>query len=155
MEAPNSPMAPAKTAWGHVSHGFQLGGMLQYDSPLPFNITSGLVSLQGPTGRPLADGATASPNFDVRHVTFIPRNAGIGSDFFALNLRLSRAFPITHDVKLEVLAEAFNTTNRANAVTRNTNFGSGVYPTNPLPTFNQITAVGDPRTVQFGARLTF
>ena len=46
-------------------------------------------------------------------------------------------------------------TNRANAVTRNTNFGSGAYPTNPLPAFNQITAVGDPRSFQFGARLTF
>jgi hypothetical protein len=58
-------------------------------------------------------------------------------------------------VKLEVLAEGFNVTNRANTVTRNTNFGSGVYPTNPLSTFNQITAVGDPRTFQFGTRLTF
>ena len=30
----NSPMAPATTAWEHVSHGFQLGGMLQdYSAP--------------------------------------------------------------------------------------------------------------------------
>jgi hypothetical protein len=51
--------------------------------------------------------------------------------------------------------EAFNLTNRVNNLTRNTNFGSGVYPTNPVSTFNQITAVGDPRTLQFGVRLTF
>ena len=67
--------------------------MLQSYSALPFNITSGVSSLQGTTGRPLAGGATSSPNFDVRGVAFIPRNAGIGSDFFALNLRVSRAFP--------------------------------------------------------------
>ena len=150
----NSPMTPAKTPWEHVSYGFQLSGMLQYYSALPFNVTSGVVSLQGPTGRPLVNGATA-PNFDVQQVTFIPRNAGIGSDFLGLNLRISRAFPITHDVKLEILAEGFNMTNRVNAVTRNTNFGSGAYPTSPLPAFNQVTAVGDPRTFQFGARLTF
>jgi len=42
-----------------------------------------------------------------------------------------------------------------NAVTRNTTFGSGSYPANPLPTFNQITAVGDPRTWQFGLRVAF
>jgi hypothetical protein len=151
----NSPMAVARTPWEHVTHGFQLSGMLQYYSALPFNVTSGVVSLQGPTGRPLVNGAAASPNFDVQRVTFIPRNAGIGSDFVALNLRISRAVPITHDVKLEILAEGFNVTNRVNAVTRNTNFGNGAYPTSPLPTFNQITAVGDPRTFQFGARLRF
>jgi len=88
-------------------------------------------------------------------VTLISRNAGIGSDFFSLNLRLSRAFPIAGGVKAEGLVEAFNLTNRANPLTRNSNFGPGAYPMNPVATFNQITAVGDPRVVQFGLRLTF
>jgi hypothetical protein len=151
----NTSMAPAATVWEHISHGFLLSGMLQYYSALPFNITSGVTSLQGPTGRPLANGAIAPANFDVRTVTFIPRNAGIGNDFFALNLRATRAFRIGGDVKLEGLVEGFNVTNRVNNVTRNTNFGNGAYPTNPVSTFNQITAVGDPRMFQFGLRLTF
>jgi hypothetical protein len=151
----HTSMTPAGTLWGRISHGFQLSGMLQYYSALPFNITSGVSSLQGTTGRPLAGGASVGPNFDVRGVAFIPRNAGIGSDFFALNLRVSRVFAVTHDARLEGLVEAFNVTNRVNNLTRNTNFGSGVYPANPVPTFNQITAVGDPRTAQFGLRLTF
>jgi len=49
----------------------------------------------------------------------------------------------------------FNLTNRVNNLTRNTNFGPGAYPANPSSTFNQITAVGDPRVFQFGLRLTF
>ena len=151
----NTSMAPATNVWEHFSHGFQLGGMLQYYSALPFNITSGATSLQGTTGRPLADGATAPANFDVRSVTFIPRNAGIGNDFFALNLRAARTFRIAGNVKLEGLVESFNLTNRVNNLTRNMNFGSGPYPTNPVSTFNQITAVGDPRMFQFGLRLTF
>ena len=151
----NTPMTPAATTWQRISHGFQLSGLLQYYSALPFNITSGITSLQGTTGRPLGDGATASPNFDVRSVEFISRNAGTGSDFLTLNLRLTRTCRIANDVKLEGLVEAFNLTNRANAITRNTTFGSGAYPTNPVSTFNQITAVGDPRTVQFGVRVTF
>ncbi len=151
----NTPMTPATTAWERLSHGFQLSGMLQYYSKLPFNITSGVVSLQGPTGRPLAGGATASPNFDVRSVTFIPRNAGIGNDFFALNVRLSRVFRVTDGLRIEGLAEGFNVTNRANPLTRNTSFGAAVYPNDPVSTFNQLTAVGDPRTFQFGIRLTF
>ena len=151
----NTPMTPAATAWQRISHGFQLSGMLQYYSALPFNITSGLTSLQGTAGRPLANGATTSANFDAQSVEFIPRNAGTGNDFLALNARLSRALRISNGVRLEGLMEAFNLTNRANSVTRNANFGSGAYPTNPVSTFNQITAVGDPRTLQFGVRVTF
>jgi hypothetical protein len=151
----STPMTPATTAWEHISHGFQFGGFLQYYSSLPFNITSGVANLQGTTSRPLADGATAAPNFDVRAVTLIPRNAGLGADFFSLNLRLSRAFRITGDVRVEGLVEAFNVTNRVNALTRNATFGPGSYPTSPVSTFNQVTAVGEPRTFQFGLRLTF
>ena len=53
------------------------------------------------------------------------------------------------------MAEVFNLTNAVNEVTRNTNFGTGAYPTNPSPTFNQVTAVGDARSWQFGLRLRF
>ena len=56
----NTSMAPATTAWERISHGFQVSGMLQYYSALPFNITSGVANLQGTTSRPLADGATAA-----------------------------------------------------------------------------------------------
>ncbi len=151
----NTPMSPAATTWQRISHGFQVSGMLQYYSALPFNITSGVPNLQGTTSRPLANGATAAANFDVRSVAFIPRNAGIGSDFFSVNLRVSRAFRIAEDVRVEGLVEAFNATNRVNSLTRNGTFGPGAYPANPLPTFDQITSVGDPRTLQFGARLIF
>jgi hypothetical protein len=125
------------------SHGFQLSGMLQSYSALPFNITSGLTTIQGTAGRPIVNGA------------FIPRNAGVGSDFFSLNLRLSRRFRIDERRAVEGLVEAFNVTNRTNNVTRNTNFGAGTYPTAPSPGFGQVTAVSDPRTLQLGVRLTF
>ena len=151
----NTSMAPAATAWQHISRGFLVSGFLQYYSALPFNITSGIANLQGTTSRPLADGGVSSPNFDVTAVHLIPRNAGVGSDFFSVNVRVSRAFRITNGVRLEGLAEGFNLTNRVNTLTRNANFGLGSYPDSPSPTFNQITAVGEARTVQFGLRLTF
>jgi len=40
-------------------------------------------------------------------------------------------------------------------VTVNNNFGTGAYPASPSPTFGQVTAVGDPRSFQFGVRLRF
>src|SRR6185436_4609175 len=102
-----------------ISHGFRLSGMLQYYSALPFNITSGVNTIQGTAGRPLVNGA------------FIGRNAGIGNDFFSVNVRLSRVFQVTERLRLEGIAEAFNALNHRNNLTRNGNFGAGAYPANP------------------------
>ena len=151
----STPGSRAVTPWQHVVHGFQVSGLLQYYSALPFNITSGVASLQGTTGRPFADGSPSTANFDVRSAPLIDRNEGTGNDFFSLTLRASRSFAVSNGVRLEGLVEVFNLTNRVNNLTRNTNFGPGSYPSSPAPTFNQITAVGDPRSVQLGLRLTF
>ena len=136
-------MEPADDAWEALTHGFQISGMLQFYSAPPFNITSGVTTVQGTAGRPIVDGE------------FIDRNAGVGTAFFSLGARVSRSFRVTNRVQFELLAEGFNLTDRANVVTRNTNFGPGAYPTNPSATYGQITAVGDPRSFQFGARVRF
>src|SRR6185295_19137205 len=57
-------MDSGATAWERLARGFQLSGMLQYYSALPYNITSGVTTVQGTAGRPIVNGA------------FIPRNAG-------------------------------------------------------------------------------
>ena len=62
------------------------------------------------------------------------------------------SFRFTERLRLETLAEGFNLTNHVNGVTLNGIFGTGIYPSNPSSTFKQITAVGDPRTFQFGVR---
>jgi hypothetical protein len=102
------------------SHGFQLSGMLQYYSALPFNITSGVTTVQGTTGRPIVNGE------------FIPRNAGTGNDFFSVSARLSRTFRIGDRVTLEGMAEAFNALNHRNNLTRNGVFGAGRVPVEPV-----------------------
>ena len=117
--------------------------MVQAYSAPPFNITSGVTTIQGTAGRPIVNGE------------FIDRNAGEGTAFFSLSARISRSFRLTDRVAARLLVEGFNLTDRANVVTRNTNFGSGAYPTSPAATFGQITAVGEPRSFQFGGRLRF
>jgi hypothetical protein len=139
----NTPMTPAANAWEAFSHGFQASAMLQRYSALPLNITSGVTTVQGTAGRPIVNGE------------FIERNAGVGNDFFSLNLRLSRSFRVGGRAQIEALVEGFNLTNRTNVVTRNGNFGAGAYPASPSPTFGQITAVGEPRSAQFGLRVRF
>jgi len=138
-----SPSGPARTPWARLTNDWQVSGTLQYYSALPFNVTSGVTTIQGTVGRPIVNGA------------FLERNAGTGPHFFTINPRLSRSFRISGRAQIEALVEAFNLTNRANVVTVNGNFGTGAYPTKPSATFGQATAVGDPRSVQLAARLKF
>ena len=126
-----------------LPYEFDLSGALQAYSSLPFNILSGVTTIHGTPGRPVVNGE------------FIERNAGVGSDFFTASARLSRSFRLAGSRTLEGAVEVFNLTNRENALTRNTNFGPGSYPSNPLPSFGQVTAVGDPRMVQLSVRFRF
>jgi Carboxypeptidase regulatory-like domain/TonB dependent receptor len=139
----STSMAPAATVWEGLSHGFQLSGIVQAYSAAPFNITSGVTTIQGTAGRPVVDG------------DYIPRNSGVGDEFFSVGLRMSRSFQLSGNVRLEAMAEAFNLTDAINEIARNTNFGTGAYPSNPSPSFDQVTAVGDPRSWQLAARLRF
>jgi hypothetical protein len=139
----HSPMGVANSMWDRLNHGFRLSGILQYYSPLPFNITTGANTVQGTAARPTLNGS------------FIGRNTGTGFDSFTVSGRLSRTFALGEHLHLEAMAEAFNALNHRNNLIPNGTFGLGLYPTNPLPAFRQPTAVGDPRSLQFALRLAF
>lgn len=154
----NSPTSPAKGWADHLTHNWRLGGVLQYYSRLPFNITTGSTTKQATTQRPCAAGYSlqgTTPCTEALPGAVIGRNAGVGFDFFALNTRLSRTFALTERVKLETIAEAFNTLNHRNDMVPNGTWGSGTYPNVPNATFGQATAVGDPRNIQLAARFSF
>ncbi len=121
----------------------QVSGLLQYYSSLPLNITSGVTTVQGTAGRPIVGGA------------FIDRNAGTGPDFLSLGARVSRTFAVARRAQVDAIAEAFNLTNRTNAVSLNGNFGAGPYPSAPASSFGQVTAVGEPRALQLAVRVRF
>ncbi|MES1257965.1 MAG: TonB-dependent receptor [Acidobacteriota bacterium] len=139
----HTSQARANTPWQLLSHGFQLSGSLQYYSALPLNITSGVTTIQGTAGRPVVNGG------------FIGRNAGIGNDFFGVNMRVSRSFRLNERFRLEALAEAFNILNHRNNLTLNGSFGAGAYPSAPSASFGQVTAVNDPRVLQLALRVAF
>ena len=139
----DTPTAPAQSPWQALTRGFQLSTMVQAYSAAPFNITSGVTTVQGTAGRPVVHGA------------FIPRNSGVGDEFVSMSARVSRSFVLGGTTRLEAIAEVFNLTNTVNETARTTNFGTGTFPTDPSRTFNQITAVGDPRSVQLALRLRF
>jgi carboxypeptidase family protein len=138
-----SPRGPARNGWEGFTHGWEVSGVVQSYSALPYNITSGLTTVQGTAGRPVVNGA------------FIERNAGASTSFLNVGVRVSRVFRLGGRIDLELLGEGFNLTNHVNVVTRNGTFGTDSYPANPLPSFGTATAVGEPRTFQLGARVRF
>jgi len=125
------------------ARGFQLSGMLQYYSALPMNIVTGATTLQGTAARPSVNG------------DFIGRNSGVGNDFFGVGTRVTREFRFGERVKVEAIGEAFNALNHRNNLTRNSTFGAGLYPVQPSASFNQVTAVQDPRSLQLALRVKF
>jgi hypothetical protein len=116
--------------------GFQLSGILTYSSPYPFNIVTGGQTIQTTAARPAGVG----------------RNTGAGFNFASLDLRLSRKLSLTEQLRMEILAESFNTLNRTNFQFPNTTFGTGA---TPLAAFGRPTAAADPRQIQLGVRITF
>lgn len=155
--AVNSPATHASGLAAHIGHGWRLGGILQYYSRLPFNITTGANTLQQTTARPCiaAFYGSVACSEGVKG-TVIGRNAGTGFDYFSLNPRLSRTFPLTERVKLETIAEAFNVLNHRNDAVPNGTFGTGRFDQpSTNPGFAQATAVNDPRNVQLALRINF
>jgi hypothetical protein len=141
-----------------MTHGWRLGGILEYYAAPPFNIVTGSTTKQATSQRPCAAGYTltgTNPCTEGLAGAVIGRNAGKGFDLFTLNARLSRTFSITDRVKLETMAEAFNALNHRNNMVPNATWGSGPYPEKPIATFGHATAVGDPRSVQLAARFNF
>jgi hypothetical protein len=157
----NSPTSPSRSWLDHVTHGWQLGGVLQYYSRLPFNITTGANTKQATSQRPCAPGYSLTANGGLNPCTealpgaVIGRNAGVGFDFVSLNARLSRTFALSERVKLQGIAEAFNALNHRNDMIPNATWGSGTYPTSPNSTFGRATAVGEARSAQLAARINF
>ena len=147
----NSPMTPATTPWEHLSHGFQASTMLQYYSSLPFNIVSGVNSLQGTAGRPFADGIGVDGELRRPRGRVHPAQRRHRQRLLHRRPARQPLVPAAgRHAGSKALVEAFNLTNRTNPITRNTTFGTGSYPSNPVSSFNTVTAVGDPRTLQFG-----
>jgi outer membrane receptor for Fe3+-dicitrate len=139
----STPTTPSTTVWQRLTHGFEVSGLVQVYSALPFNITTGANTVQATAARPIVDGV------------FIERNAGVGGDFSTVNLRVSRSLRAGARAHVELLLEVFNVFNRRNDIARVTVFGTGAYPTNPAANFGQVTIVGDPREAQLGLRVRF
>jgi hypothetical protein len=72
-----------------------------------------------------------------------------------VDVRVSRRIPLGQRSSIDAIAEVFNLFNRANFTDINNIFGTGAYPTNPLPTFGQFQQAGPPRQAQLAVKVSF
>ena len=73
------------------------------------------------------------------------RNAAVKPYVIFTDFRLARAFPLPHELALQVTVDAFNLINKNNTLDVNLLYTNAGQP----------TAASDPRQFQFGARLSF
>ena len=158
---------------GHVLGGWEVSGIVNIMSGLPYNVTSGLGTdpaglgfLGASSAGPRPDWA-CNPNVNAPH-TYLqwfntscfsdvpaglirPGNAGRsilnGPGLIRFDFSLFKNFAIWERVNLQLRGEAFNVFNHPNPDTFNTTYGSNA--------FGQISAFRDPRIIQIAAKLNF
>jgi hypothetical protein len=151
-------------------HRFVLSGLVEL--PADIRISTIFTAASGRPFSPLAgfdfngdgNGGAFPPDRARRNpadpASSVGRNSETTASYVNLDLRLSKKFKFGKSAALEAIVDVFNATNRTNYF-ENTNqssfviFGTGAFPTNPLPTYGRYTETLPPRQVQFAAKLSF
>jgi hypothetical protein len=152
---------------------FQVSGIVTYANGRPFNITMGTDwNGNGNSEQDRPDSVPTAANIDQGTADTRPynpegprgrgadgalgRNAGKGPDFFTIDLRLSKLVKAGGHRSLELLAEAFNLTNRVNETGYSGNVrSSNYYLRRRLRGTIGGTGTADPFQLQLGVRLNF
>ncbi|MBI4477636.1 MAG: TonB-dependent receptor, partial [Acidobacteria bacterium] len=126
-------------------YGINLSAIVTVASGRPFPILAG-DDLNGD-----ANGGAFPPDRPWRTVndlsTTIGRNAGRLPVQASVDLRIGKRVTVG-EIAVEGLFEVFNLFNRVNYTDVNNIFGTGAYPSSPVPTFGQFTQAGPPRQIQ-------
>jgi len=153
-----------------IRHRWVLSGVwdINYGSSMSNAVAKWLVSYwqlslltQAQSGRAFNDITTGDPGNDTNTANDrspgVGRNTIRGPEFASVDVRLSKDIPIHHErVRLRLIGEAFNITNRANfngiQTTRYT-FSGGFF--RPTTNFLMTQTVYDPRIIQLAAKIVF
>jgi hypothetical protein len=136
----------------------QLAGIVSAVSGRPFTPLAGAdLNGDGNGGQFPSDRARRDP---ADELTSVRRNSATTVGQTNVDIRVSRPFRVGGWGSIEAIVEAFNVFNRTNFI-EDTNqssfvvFGSGAYPSNPLPAYGRYTLAMPPRQVQLAVRLSF
>jgi outer membrane receptor for Fe3+-dicitrate len=136
----------------------QLSAIVTIASGRPYTILAGAdLNGDGNGGAFPPDRARRDPTSEASSVG---RNSGTMPSQSVVDLRASRRFMFGERAYLEGIFEVFNLFNRTNYIETNNLssafiFGTGAYPTNPLPAFGKFTQAGPPRQIQLAVKVAF
>lgn len=137
------------------THGLNLSWVARALSGLPFSLTNSSIDpdQNGIQAEPLAAGSYSGSGADaytVKHY-IAERNGARGPGFFELDMRFGYKIPLAGSRSLEIAADVFNLTNRAN-------FANPSGNQNTASTFlilRDYNTSYTPRKLQVGARIEF
>jgi hypothetical protein len=142
---------------GELPWHLQLSGIATVGSGRPFTPLAGAdLNGDGNGGQFPPDRARRDPT---EESTSVGRNSETTDGYASVDLRVTRRFGIGATT-VDAIVEVFNLFNRTNFVEETNQssfaiFGSGVYPSNPLPGYGRYTMTSPPRQVQLAVRVTF
>jgi len=150
---------------GAIVNGWDFVGIVSNQSGLPVTVTQATNNLAFAgfgTQRPNCSGEDTAASHPTTGQWFNPdafsvnsalalgtcsRNPARGPGFFDLDLGFLKTIPIHEKISFQFRVEMFNVTNTPPLGTPNAVVGTAA--------FGSITTAGDPRVVQFGAKLSF
>jgi hypothetical protein len=134
--------------------GFSMTSIVNVASGRPYNVLAGAdLNADGDGGTiPGPDRARTNPSDPA---TAIQRNSGTMPMQATVDVRLSKEITLGGRTRLEAMVEVFNLFNRTNFTDINNVFGTGPYPTVPLPAYGQFVQAAAPRQAQVAMRITF
>jgi hypothetical protein len=136
----------------------QLSGVVTAASGRPFTPLAGSdLNGDGNGGAFPSDRARRDP---VLESTSVGRNSETTAGQVNVDVRASRRFRLGTHGTIEAMFEVFNLFNRANFIEETNQssfvvFGSGQYPTHPLPAYGRYTLTQPPRQIQLAAKVSF
>jgi hypothetical protein len=136
----------------------QLSAIVTVASGRPYTVLAGAdLNGDGNGGAFPPDRARQDPTSEASSVG---RNSETMPSQAAVDMRISRRFRFGPRAHIEGIFEVFNLFNRTNFIETNNLspafiWGTGAFPTNPLPTFGRFTQAGPPRQIQLALKIGF
>ncbi|HVR39529.1 MAG TPA: TonB-dependent receptor, partial [Thermoanaerobaculia bacterium] len=124
------------------AEGWSVSGIASYQTGQPYSaVISGDLNNDGNASNDLAPGFR-------RNALRLPAQ-------FSVDPRLTREIRFGGDIRLQLIAEAFNVFNRSNVSNVNRTYATSAAPGTKLATFGTRTTSSGPRIIQLAAKITF
>ena len=135
-------------------YDINISSIVTVASGRPYNILAG-VDLNGDGDGGTIPGPDRARTNPADPSSSVGRNSATLPSQATVDVRVNRRIHVGGRTSIDAILEVFNLFNRTNFTDVNNIYGTGAYPTSPLPTFGQFQQAGSPRQVQLAVKVNF